>query len=51
MKKCLKCGVTVDPKAPGVAKIQRKGAKPIYIHLSCYEKLTRGNKQGGAANG
>lgn len=42
---CVVCGAEVDPKDKDhVAKIQRRGQMPLYVHLTCYAEICKKEK-------
>lgn len=36
---CPVCGAEISPKAEGVEKVHRRGAKPLYVHSRCFSGL------------
>lgn len=45
---CVVCDAEVDPKDKDhVAKIQRRGQMPLYVHFSCFAETCK--KKKGAA--
>lgn len=38
---CPVCGAQVEPKGEGVEKVQRRSAKPLYVHSRCFSALCK----------
>lgn len=42
---CPVCNAEISPKAEGVEKVQRKSARPLYVHSRCFQALCRKRRE------